>query len=56
MEIKRLRTSATDIFKTIDNINPSYMKNTFNPKINAKIRPPDDIVRHIVLQLTAIKV
>ena len=41
MEIKRLRTLATEIFKTINNINCSYMKNIFTPKTNAKIRPHD---------------
>ena len=46
MEIKRLQTLATEIFKTINNINPSYMKNIFTPKTNAKIRPHDIIVRH----------
>ena len=46
MEIKRLRTLATDIFKTINNINPSYMKNVFISKRNAKTRPHDIIVRH----------
>ena len=46
MEIKRLRTLATEIFKAINNINPSYMKNIFSPKTNAKIRPHDIIVRH----------
>ena len=46
MEIKRLRTLATEIFKTINNINPSYMKNIFTPKTNAKMRPHDIIVRH----------
>ena len=44
MEIKRLRTLATEIFKTINNINPSYMKNIFTPKTNAKIRTHD--IRH----------
>ena len=39
MEINRLRTLATEIFKTISNINPSYMKNISTPKTNAKIRP-----------------
>ena len=38
MEIKRLRTLATEVFKTINNINPSDMKNIFTPKTNAKIR------------------
>ena len=46
MEIKRLQTLATEVFKTINNINPSYMKNIFTPKTNAKIRPHDFIVRH----------
>ena len=46
MEIKRLRNLATEIFKTINNINPSYIKNIFTPKTNAKIRPHDITVRH----------
>ena len=46
MEIKRLQTLATEIFKTINNFNPSYMKNIFTPKTNAKIRPHGIIVRH----------
>ena len=37
MKIKRLRTLATEVFKTINNINPLYMKNIFTPKTNAKI-------------------
>ena len=46
MEIKRLQTLATEIFKTINNINPSYTKKIFTPKTNAKIRPHDIIVKH----------
>ena len=46
MEIKRLRNLATEIFKTMNNINPSYMKNISTPKTNAKMRPQDIIVRH----------
>ena len=46
MEIKRLRALATEIFKTINNINPSYKENILTPKIKAKIRPHDIIVRH----------
>ena len=46
VEIKRLRTLATENFKTINNINPSYMKNIFTPKTNAKIRARDIIGRH----------
>ena len=46
MEIKKLRTSVTELFKTISNINPSYMKNMFTLKTNAKIWPHDIIVRY----------
>ena len=45
MEIKRLRTLATEIFKT-NNISPSYMKKVFTSKTNTKIGPHDIIVRH----------
>ena len=30
MEIKRLRTLALEIFKTLNNLNPSFMKYMFN--------------------------
>ena len=46
MEIKRLRTLATEVFKTENNINPLYMQDIFTPKTNVKIRPNDTIVRH----------
>ena len=29
MEVKRLRTLAVEVYKTINNINPSYMKEIF---------------------------
>ena len=35
MKVNRLRTLVTKIFKTINNINPSYMKNMFTPKTKA---------------------
>ena len=37
MEIKRLRILATEIFKTINNLNPVFMKNIFTSKVNAKV-------------------
>ena len=37
MEIQRLRTLVAEIFKTINNINPSYMKDVITPKTNTKI-------------------
>ena len=45
MEIKRLRILATEVFKTINNLNPVFMKNIFTSKVNAKTRPNDIIVK-----------
>ena len=45
MEIRRLRTLAIEIFKTLNEINPPYMKNIFRPKENAKVRQNDIIVK-----------
>ena len=39
MEIKRLRNLATEIFKTVNNLNPSFMKDIFTSKEDAKVRP-----------------
>ena len=45
MEIKRLRTLVKE-FKTISDINPSFMKDIFTPKRDPKIRPFDILVKH----------
>ena len=45
MEIKRLRSLATEVFKTLNNLNPTFMKNIFTSKVNAKVRPNDIVVR-----------
>ena len=47
MEIRRLRTLAVEIFKTLNEINPPYIKNIFTPKENAKVRQNDIIVKRI---------
>ena len=39
MEIKRVRNLATEIFKSVNNLNPSFMKNIFTSKENARVRP-----------------
>ena len=44
MEIKRLRNLATEIFKTVNNLNPSFMKDIFTSKENAKVRLNNIIV------------
>ena len=47
MKIRRLRALAAEIFKTVNEINPPYMKTTFTPKENAKVRQNDVIVKRI---------
>ena len=47
MEIRRLRTLAVEIFKTLNEINPPYMKNIFTPKENLKVRQDDITVKRI---------
>ena len=45
MEIKRLRNVATEIFKTVNKLNPSFMKNIFTWKENARVRPNNIVVK-----------
>ena len=45
MEIRRLRTLAVEIFKTLNEINPPYMKNIFTPKENSKVKQNHIIVK-----------
>ena len=45
MEIKRLRNLATKIFKIANNLNPSFLKNIFTSKENAKVRPNNLVVK-----------
>ena len=46
MQIKRLRVLAIEIFKTVNNLNPNYMKGIFTPKLHPKVRPNDILVKH----------
>ena len=45
MEIKRLRDLALEIFKTMNDLNPSFMKSIFLEKLNAKVRPKGILVK-----------
>ena len=38
MEIMRLRVLAIEIFKTVNNLNPNYMKDIFTPKLQPVIQ------------------
>ena len=46
MKIKRLRVLAIEIFKTVNNLNPNYMKDIFTPKLHPKVRPNDILVKY----------
>lgn len=41
MEVKRLRNLALEIFKTLNNLNPDYMKEIFSKTTNLTHRPLD---------------
>ena len=45
MEIKRLRNLGLEIFKTINDLNPSFIKSIFSVKLNARVRPNDILVK-----------
>ena len=45
MQIKRIKQLAIEIFKTVNNLNPDFMKNIFTSKQNARVRPHDLLVR-----------
>ena len=39
MGVKRIRTLAIEIFKTMHELNPDFMREIFTEKTNAKVRP-----------------
>lgn len=39
MKLRRIKALAIEIYKTINDLNPSFMKNIFTSKTNAKVRP-----------------
>ena len=45
MNAKRMRILATEIFKTINNLKLSFMKDIFTSKVNPKVRPNNLIVK-----------
>ena len=46
IKIKRLRVLAIEIFKTVNNLNPNYMKDIYTPKQHLKVRTNDILVKH----------
>ena len=45
MQVKRIKQLAIEIFKTVNNLNPDFMKNIFTSKQNAQVYPHDLLVR-----------
>ena len=45
MNVKGMRILVTEIFKTVSNVNPSFMKDIFTSKVNPKVRPNNLIVK-----------
>ena len=43
MNVKSMKILATEIFKTINNLNPSFIKDTFGSKVNLKV-PPNNLI------------
>ena len=46
MKTKRLGVLANEVFKTVNNLNPNYMKDIFTPKLHPKVRPNDILFKH----------
>ena len=46
MKIKRLGVLANEVFITVNNLNPNYMKDISTPKLHPKVRPNDDLFKH----------
>ena len=45
METKRLRNLVLEIFRKMNNLNPSFIKSIFSAKLNARVRPNDILVK-----------
>ena len=43
--VKRLGARALEIFMNLNNINQNYMKYIFSPKVDARLRPNDILVK-----------
>ena len=45
MQIKKIKQLSIEISKTVNNLNPDFMKNIFTSKQNARVRSHDLLVR-----------
>ena len=45
LNVERMKILATDIFKTINSLNLSFMKDIFTCKVNSKVWPNNPIIK-----------
>ena len=45
MKIRRIKTLAIEIFKTVNELKPHFMKTIFTSKTNSRVRPFDLLVK-----------
>ena len=45
MHMERMKQLAIEIFKTVNNLNPNFMKYIFTNKQNPRVRPHDLLTR-----------
>ena len=46
MKIRRIKTRAIEIFKTVNKLNPNFIKTIFTSKTNSRVRPFDLLVKN----------
>ena len=51
MEIRRIKTLAIEIFKTVNELIPNFMKNIFMCKTNSRVRP-FEILKNMVTKVS----
>ena len=46
MKIRRIKTFAIEIFNTVNELNPNFMKTIFTSKTNSRVRTFDSLVKN----------
>ena len=46
IKVRRIKTLTIEIFKTVNELNPNFMKNVFTPKADSRVRPFDLLVKN----------
>ena len=46
MKIRRIKAPVIEIFKTLNELNPNFMKTIFISKTNSRVRPFNSLVKN----------